>query len=252
MTAQPLDFIELQVHNDIQTYPEGMLIVRTCTKCKNKVDNDFFYGNQKECKECSKKRAKKWAEENPGKRFEARRRYEDKDHPPVPCEVCSKMFKRNSRSKVCSLKCRLLNNIKKNEETECWEWQGNLGKNGYGKVRWNMNNLTTHRAAYEVFNREIPKNLCVCHTCDNRKCINPEHLWIGSSRENTKDKVKKGRQYCQAGEKSHSANLTWEKVRAIRKLKKEGNTLKTLSEQFDCSISNVSSIINQRSWKEAT
>ena len=123
MCTQPVDYIGLEDYNDNPTYPEGLLIVRTCTKCKNKVDDDFFYGNQKECKDCSKKRAKKWAEENPGKRFEARRRYEDKDHPPIPCEVCNEFFKKNSRSNVCSLKCRVLQGAKKNSKTGCWDWQ---------------------------------------------------------------------------------------------------------------------------------
>lgn len=71
----------------------------------------------------------------------------------------------------------------------CWLWTGSKDAKGYGFFKGKR----AHRASYEFFKEELIKGLCVCHTCDNPPCVNPDHLWLGTNHENILDSVKKGR-----------------------------------------------------------
>lgn len=91
---------------------------------------------------------------------------------------------------------RLLNKYVENETTGCWEWTGGKNNVGYGFVRDGDKMRTAHRVSYEMHNNTtIPKGMCVCHSCDNPLCINPDHLWLGTRKQNSEDMIRKGRQH---------------------------------------------------------
>ena len=92
-------------------------------------------------------------------------------------------------------------------------------KDGYIRIKRNGKLWLLHRWIYEKWYGKIPEGICVCHTCDNPGCINPDHLFLGTQNDNIKDSIKKGRWPDKIGETNGRAILTEYKVREIRKSK---------------------------------
>ena len=97
---------------------------------------------------------------------------------------------------------------------KCVIFPGCKSRRGYGLLRYQNKLQHAHRVSYKILHGEIPNNMCICHTCDNRGCVNPLHLFAASHKENMEDMVKKGRSL--KGEKNKTAKLSPEKVIQIR------------------------------------
>src|SRR3990167_9699429 len=90
----------------------------------------------------------------------------------------------------------------------CWNWTGSLNRFGYGLASGHkIGHKSAHRVSWVLYNGEIPVGMQVCHKCDNRKCVNPDHLFLGTATENAKDKYKKGRAKHPFGEGNPKSKL---------------------------------------------
>lgn len=148
-----------------------------------------------------------------------------------------------------ALTARLFNNCVLSE-SGCIEWQGCLIR-GYGQIRVRKpsNKLfLTHRLSWILKNGEIPEGMDVCHTCDNPKCINSDHLFIGTRSENMKDMVSKGRQGNTRGEKSGMAKLDTNSIVEIKRLCASGVTQAVVASMYSVHPSHVSRIVSSKRW----
>lgn len=134
---------------------------------------------------------------------------------------------------------------------DCWEWKARISNFGYGQFAIKAGNVKqAHRLSYEIYIGKIPKGKLVCHSCDNRKCVNPKHLWLGTQKDNVRDMWSKNRAKISPGDKNGSAKLNWEKVDNIRKLRRDKLIYyKDLAKMFNVDYSTIKNIINNRSWK---
>lgn len=99
---------------------------------------------------------------------------------------------------------------------DCLVWQRATNEDGYG-ILWNAGRgVRAHQVAWELTFGLIPAHLCVCHSCDNRPCIEPTHLWLGTQPENIADMIAKGRLVIPRGEHNGNAKLNDDAVRIIR------------------------------------
>lgn len=137
---------------------------------------------------------------------------------------------------------KLLSRSIKDEKTGCIEWQ-KVGHNGYGEITDNKKRDYAHRASYRLNVGEIPSGLFVCHRCDNRSCINPKHLFIGTQKDNMIDASRKGRMW--RGEGHYLSKLTELQVYAIRSSDKK---LQYLADKYGVHISSICGIRKGRSW----
>lgn len=132
----------------------------------------------------------------------------------------------------------------------CIEWQGPLKQDGYGAVSWEGQATTAHRVAYTLAKGLIPDGLQVRHTCDNRRCCNPDHLILGTQRENMADRRERPKKWGWGakGEASGKAKLTNEQVIDIRLRYAMGETAKAIAKDIGMSHSAVQNITSRRTW----
>lgn len=145
-----------------------------------------------------------------------------------------------------TLNVRFWENIKR--KGNCWIWKGNQFGGGYGRITVEGVSVLTHRLAWELHNEDkIPKDKMVLHSCNNRLCINPSHLRLGTHQENMHDMLLANRQA--KGEDNGNAKLTIEDVRGIKKLLAGGkHTHKQIAEIFKSKRPTITDISQKKTW----
>lgn len=131
---------------------------------------------------------------------------------------------------------------------DCWEWQGRIA-NGYAKI-WHDNlDSRVHRIIYQLCVGEIPNGLFVLHSCDNRRCVNPSHLFTGTQQDNIDDMFQKNRQPNFKGQNNNAAKLTEDDILQIKKLHGQNRyTQNEISDMFNVSRRLVGMIVNGQRW----
>ena len=140
---------------------------------------------------------------------------------------------------------RFMRRVRKTDS--CWVWTGFLTKNGYGRLKIDGYMVFAHRAAFAHFVGPIPNALYACHTCDNRACVNPEHIFIGTHGENMNDRNSKGRQARVRGEANGNSVVTKSEASQIMAMKGVFKQ-REIAATFGVSRSLVAHIHSGRTW----
>lgn len=198
----------------------------------------------------------------------------------VVCRSCGNAFITGSSIKFhCSVQCRLKDADKIISDRGCWEWTGSLNPvTGYGQLNaWENGKPvlhTAHRVSYTAYVGEIPDGQYVLHKCDNRKCFNPEHLFLGTQLENVHDCINKGRfnrtkkpfsewhlkkprvypkgpDHPRYGKTNHSGEahpMSKLKVSDVLMIRQSDRTSTSLAKELGVSLSTVSCIRRGKIW----
>lgn len=157
---------------------------------------------------------------------------------------------KNLASKDDPIRQRILDSSSLIISTGCWEWEKHITKSGYGTISINGKSTRAHRASYEAFVGKIPDGLVVCHKCDNPRCCNPDHLFVGTFLDNTIDHLLKGRK--PVGAKTGRAILSEGDALKIIELFATGMTIKQVAEVTGFNYSTVQHVRNGDTWSHIT
>lgn len=155
---------------------------------------------------------------------------------------------------VYSLEERLRRLSRLNEDTGCVEVI-RPSRGGYGRLiigsrsDGNRRSVSAHRLAYELEYGEIPEGKIICHSCDNRACINVAHLWVGTRQDNVDDRERKGRNNPPKGESHAKAKLTETQVLSARRLRTKGYTYQSIADRFGVAKKTILTVIKGETWK---
>jgi hypothetical protein len=144
-------------------------------------------------------------------------------------------------------------------DEDCWEWQSYVKPNGYAQFGLRGRTWYAHRIAWQWHNRALAGALDVCHHCDNRKCVNPEHLFLGTRSENLQDASRKGRMCFgernwsthnpRPGSANSAAKLTEAAVIEIRERARNGEKQRAIARDYGIGEQNASMIILRKTWR---
>jgi hypothetical protein len=140
--------------------------------------------------------------------------------------------------------------VDKNGSNGCWIWTAGLIRNGYGGFALEHRKcIPAHRYSWGLKNGHLPRDgsICVCHHCDNRRCVNPDHLFLGTHGDNARDRTLKGRGT--RGERMPAAKLTEQDVRDIRGRWNAGSATQTaMAKEYGVSQAVISSAVLRKTW----
>lgn len=208
----------------------------TCKKCGEQKEDTLFYTDSRSgtpkspCKLCHRVMVYAWKARNKEKVKEIDRRSSFKRKVRV-CPHCHEIFKIKSCQIGCSIRCRFYLSFQ-TVQSGCWEWtKGRIGspKCLYGMMHINRKNKLAHRISYELHKGEIPEGRLVLHRCDNAKCVNPDHLYLGDAKQNAKDRQDRGRHNIK---KVKFTNYSRDTAQKVLDLRKEGLFFKDIATQL--------------------
>jgi hypothetical protein len=136
------------------------------------------------------------------------------------------------------------------QENGCWLWTKSTTR-GYGELHYKGTTRKAHRVAWELTYGDIPKGMVVCHRCDNPRCINPDHLFIGTQADNIKDCIEKGRarHISPRGESNPRAVLTEQQVIDARRRYRQGGVFyKELAAEYGVGFYAIAQAVKGKSW----
>jgi hypothetical protein len=129
---------------------------------------------------------------------------------------------------------------------DCWIWLGATTRDGYGVMGIGRNKQhRAHRVSFEVFKGAIPEGMVVCHTCDTPRCVNPDHLFVGTVSDNTQDMLRKGRHPIRRDGEHHATKISHADRELVRAARARGETLTTIASRFGVSFQIISAICNR-------
>jgi len=163
---------------------------------------------------------------------------------------------------------RFLDKVDFNAPNDCWEWVGAQKPRGYGNLRFQKTYYLAHRFSYGIYKGDVPEDKLVCHTCDNPSCVNPNHLFLGTAKDNTQDMIEKGRDGFDKnratgqdngqnthpenrcyGERNGNSQPTWDDVDEMRQRHEQENlTYAQLADEYNITPSAVGFIIRKERW----
>jgi DNA-binding XRE family transcriptional regulator len=199
------------------------------------------------------------------------------------CEECGAAFRcapwmlRRGHGRFCSRPCfgvsdgrrrraasvdRFWANVAKDDG--CWLWAGYVQPDGYGQASYKGRRIRAHRLSWELTHGPIPNDIKVLHTCDNPTCVRPDHLFLGTNADNSRDMVRKGRQASgdrspsrrhreprPRGERHHNSRYTDEQVAEMRALYAEGGwTQRQLAARFGVSQAAIQQVLSGKARKK--
>ena len=136
---------------------------------------------------------------------------------------------------------------KTDDANSCWEWTAGKTSRDYGEFRLNGKMVYAHRLAWSLrYKRKIPEGMYICHHCDNKGCVNPRHLFLGTQADNMRDAVEKGR--IAQGEDHGRSKLTKAQVILIKKIY-PAVSQRLLARVFGISNQQISNIVNGKMWQ---